>query len=200
MPHYDPQKHHRRSIRLKGWDYSNPGHYFVTIDLKNRKCLFGKVRDNKMILNEFGKICNECWLAIPDHFDNVKLDTYQIMPNHLHGIIVITKRMDDDGTNGNAVGATHASPLQNDSSPLQKNNDQHPPCGPKPGSLGAIIGSFRSAVSNRINKLRQTPGAKLWQRDYWEHIIRNETELHRIRRYIINNPLNWTDDDCYETE
>ena len=105
MTYYDSQKHHRRSIRLKGWDYSNPGHYFVTIDLKNRKCLFGKVIDNKMILNEFGKICNECWLAIPDHFENVKLDTYQIMPNHVHGIIVITKRMDGDNGRGDACVA-----------------------------------------------------------------------------------------------
>jgi REP element-mobilizing transposase RayT len=187
MTRYDPQKHHRRSIRLKGWDYRRPGWYFVTMVVQNRECLFGRVENKKMVLNDFGKICNECWLAIPDHFKNVQLDEYQIMPNHVHGIIVITKLGDNPGV----VGARHVSPLQQQS-------QQYPPRGPKPGSIGAIIGSFRSAVSNRINKIRRTPGAKLWQRNYYEHIIRDENELNRIRWYIKNNPLKWPGDNNCE--
>ncbi len=202
MPHYDPQKHHRRSIRLKGWDYRRPGYYFVTMVVHNRACLFGRIKNKKMILNDFGKICETCWLAIPDHFDNVTLDEYQIMPNHVHGIIVITKWIDGVDTVGgdvgatHSVGATHASPLRQQS---KQNPNNDVPRGPKPHSVGAVIGSFRSAVTNRINKYRRTPGAKLWQRNYWEHIIRDENELNRIRQYIKNNPLKWTDDDYFET-
>ena len=198
MTPYDPQKHHRRSIRLRGWDYRNPGWYFVTLVVQNRECLFGRVLNGKMVLNEYGKICNQCWLDIPEHFENVTLDEYQIMPNHMHGIIVIQP-------NGNDVGARHAVPLPH-AVPLQSEQPIREFGKPIPKSLSTIIGSFRSAVTNRINKYRQTPGAKLWQRNYgechafrhWEHIIRDENELNRIRRYIKNNPLKWTDDDYFE--
>jgi len=179
MPRYDPQKHHRRSIRLKGWDYRKPGWYYVTMVVQNRECLFGKVVHGEMVLNEYGKICDQCWLSITDHFDNVKLDKYQIMPNHLHGIIVIEPNENDDvGDVDDLVGSRHALTLH-------KRQNDHPirEFGkPLSHSLSTIIGSFRSAVSNQINKCRQTPGAKLWQRNYWEHIIRDENELTRIRQ------------------
>jgi putative transposase len=115
-------------------------------------------------------------LAIPDHFPHVLLDEFVVMPNHVHGIIVIMPT--------HAVGATHASPLQNDDTPTR-------PRGPQRQSVGSIVGSFKSAATKRINEQRGTPGAPVWQRDYFEHIIRNDESLNRIREYILNNPLQW---------
>ena len=100
---YDPEKHHRRSIRLKGYDYTRAGAYFVTICTKDGACLFGDVADGVMRLNQMGHIVRQCWLAIPDHFPHVLLDEFVVMPNHVHGILVIMPTHD--------VGATHASPL-----------------------------------------------------------------------------------------
>jgi REP element-mobilizing transposase RayT len=173
---YDPEKHHRRSIRLKGYDYTQAGAYFVTICTKDRACLFGHVADGVMRLNQMGHIVRQCWLAIPDHVPHVLLDEFVVMPNHVHGIIVIMPTHD--------VGATHASPRPNHDTPTR-------PRGPQRQSLGSIVGSFKSAVTKRINELRGTPGAPVWQRNYYEHIIRNDDDMARIRKYIVNNPLQW---------
>lgn len=167
---FDLQKLHRRSIRLKGYDYSQAGAYFVTLVTYQRDCLFGEIRDAKMALNDFGTIADECWRAIPDHFQLVELGAHVIMPNHVHGVIVIRE----------SVGARHASPLQ-------------PPRGPAPRSLGAIVGSFKSAVTKRIGRELNATG--IWQRNYYEHIIRNEKDLQRITDYIETNPLRWNEDD-----
>ena len=173
---FDPQKHHRRSIRLKGYDYSQEGAYYVTIVTYHRDYLFGEIVNEEMVLNEFGKIADECWRAIPDHFAFVELGAYVIMPNHVHGIIVIT---DDHG-----VGATQwVAPTTTITRPK----------GPKRGSLGAIIGSFKSAVSYRINKEHNATG--IWQRNYHEHIIRDEKELQNKANYINANPSLWDEDD-----
>jgi len=178
---FDPDKHHRRSIRLPGYDYSRRGAYFVTICAHDRQFLFGEVEDGAMRLNETGKIADECWRAIPVHFGNVELDAFVVMPNHIHGIIVIAD-----------VGATHASPLQR-ASPMTRN-------GPKRRSLAAIIGSYKSGVSKRINEICATDvGAThasplLWQRNYYEHIIRDEAERGRVREYIEMNPARWAED------
>ena len=225
MARYDPQKHHRRSIRLKGWDYRRPGLYFVTIDVQNHECLFGRVENQKMILNELGKIVNYQWQKLPTHFKHIELDEFIVMPNHLHGIIHIVRwpegahaevHNNDSVTDDGDVGAKHF-PNQSDNSQNSllhnrniingKNSDENAsplplvhrqPHGTMPGSLSAIIQNFESVSARKINRIRKTPGAKLWQRNYWEHIIRNDKGLNFIRRYIINNPLNWTDDDCYE--
>ncbi len=100
---YDPEKHHRRSIRLGGYDYSQPGAYFITLCTHNRQCLFGDVVNGKMVLNGYGKIVEHCWLEIPQHFEHVELDEYVVMPNHIHGIIIIKN-----------VGAIHELPLPNE--------------------------------------------------------------------------------------
>ena len=163
-------KFHRRSIRLKEYDYSQPGAYFITIATFQRDCLFGQITNEEMQLNEFGKIAGECWYAIPEHFVNVELAAYVIMPNHVHGIIVTR-----ENKLLSSVGARHASPL--------------PPRGVKPNSLGAIIGSFKSAVTKRIGQ------KNIWQRNYYEHIIRNEKEWDKIHRYIESNPVNWGSDN-----
>jgi len=167
---FEPQKRHRRSIRLHGYDYTQVGAYFVTVVTKNRACLFGEVVDGGVRLSSFGEITCACWRAIPEHFSNVMPDEFVVMPNHLHGIIFIN------------VGARHAVPLPGLSKRFGK---------PLAGSLPIIVGSFKAAVTKQINQLRLNTGAPVWQRNYYEHIVRSENELIRIREYIANNPLQW---------
>jgi REP element-mobilizing transposase RayT len=178
---FDPQKHHRRSIRLKEYDYAQPGGYFVTVVTYQRDLLFGEIVNEEMQLNKFGCIADECWRGIPGHFPNVELGAYVVMPNHVHGIIVINDRADENGLATNSspvVGARHASPL---------------PCGVKPHSLGAIVGSFKSAVTKRIG--RELSATGIWQRNYYEHVIRNDKDWDRIHRYIECNPSLWAEDE-----
>ena len=170
----NPDKHERRSIRLRDYDYSQAGAYFVTICTYNKVCLFGKVVDGEMQLNECGRVVEEEWVKTAEIRKNVELNEFIIMPNHIHGIIVI---------NESNVGATCRSPKGEGTSPLPK--------GPGSASLGAIISGFKSAATKRINELRDTPNTPLWQRNYYEHVIRNEDDLNEIREYIVNNPLKW---------
>ena len=178
-PKFDPQKHHRRSIRLQGYDYSQEGAYYVTIVTYHRDPLFGEIVNEEMVLNEFGKIADECWRAIPEHFPFVELGAHVVMPNHVHGIIVIHN--DQSPSN---VGATHASPLRIPNS--------HPR-GTPPRSLGAIVGSFESAATERIGRELNATG--IWQRNYYEHIIRDEKDLQNKTDYINANPSLWDEDD-----
>ncbi|MBX6362113.1 MAG: transposase [Acidobacterium ailaaui] len=187
---HDPNKHHRRSIRLQGYDYSSPGAYFITICTQNRESLFGDVVDGEMVWNEFATIAQRCWLEIPCHFLNVSLDEYVIMPNHVHGIIIIGEQ--NVGARHGAthtivgvryIGARHAVPLP---PPRIERFGK-----PTHGSIPTIVRSFKSAVAKRINEHRGTPGAPVWQRNYYEHIIGNDESLRRIRRYIAENPLRW---------
>jgi REP element-mobilizing transposase RayT len=176
---YNTNTHHRRSIRLRYRDYSIPGAYFITICIRNHKCLFGKIKDGKMILNDAGKIAEMCWREIPRHYPHAMVDAYIIMPNHVHGIIII----DTD------VGAIHELPLHNQI--IQNMKFRRNMLIPK------IIGRFKMNTAKQINTIRQTPAIPLWQRNYYEHIIRNETELNKTREYIHNNSLNWESDDYY---
>ncbi|MBC7263420.1 MAG: transposase [Chloroflexi bacterium] len=172
----NPAEHRRRSIRLRGYDYSQAGAYFVTICTQNRECLFGTIADGKMVLNPLGEIAAVCWNAIPVHFRDVELDEYVVMPNHIHGIIVILDRADyRRGT------ACRAPTMERFGRPLS-------------GSLATIVRSFKSAATKRINEWRCTPGAVVWQRNYYEHIIRNEREWDAIREYIYLNPTQWDQD------
>ena len=180
MP-YDPRIHHRRSIRLSGYDYSLPGGYFITLVSYQHEYLFGEIRNGQMHLNRIGEIVIQVWHEIPRHFSQACLDSATPMPNHLHAIILLAER-------GSGSEKTLAS-----SKP--ENPNLPPKMGTKPGSLGAIIQSFKSITTRKINQLNQTPGVKIWQRNYYEHIIRNENDLQRIREYIFNNPLNWETDE-----
>lgn len=175
-------QHHRRSIHLREYDYSQPGSYFITICTIDKEPIFGEIIEGEIVLNQNGKAVEECWLAIPDHFGNIELDKFVVMPNHIHGIIVIRP---DDNDKQNTVGAKHASPLR-----LYKIKIH----GPKSNSIGAIIASFKSAATKQINILRNIAGQSIWQRNYYEHIIRDEQELNKIRRYVINNPAKWSYD------
>ncbi len=172
MTPYSRRPHHRRrSIRLKGYDYAQPGAYFVTICTHGRAMLFGRVVDGEMALNAYGEIVREEWFRTAQVRPYMELfpDEFVIMPNHIHGIVWIVD-----------VGARRRR-----SPPPEKL------CRPVPGSLPTIVRAFKSAVTRRINALRGTPGAPVWQRNYYEHIIRTEPALDAIRRYIAANPLRW---------
>jgi putative transposase len=164
----DPDKHHRRSIRLKDYDYSQSGAYVVTICTHDKQFLFGQIVDGNMILNELGKIIHDEWVKTEQIRENVKIDEYIIMPNHLHGIIVIPCNRRD---------VLQYVPTNQFRSPS--------------GNIGSIIRGFKSASTKRINEMRETPKMPLWQSNYYEHVVRNDDDLNDIREYIINNPLKW---------
>jgi putative transposase len=162
--HYDPDKHHRRSIRLKGYDYTSSGAYFVTICAQGRECALGEVSDGKMMLNDWGEAVAETWLWLADQYAYVTLDSWIVTPNHLHGIVVMQ-------------------------------GGKEPPSKHKP--LGRLVGAFKTVSTRRINELRAHPGASFWQRNYWEHIIRNDEHLNGIRDYIHTNPARWAEDQLH---
>jgi REP element-mobilizing transposase RayT len=182
MTRYDPEKHHRRSIRLPGYDYASSGVYFVTICAHQKEQLFGAIAGDTVTLNPLGQIVDACWYAIPEHFPHAELDAFVVMPNHVHGILAIY----DTPTHG----AKHASPL-----PTLEFD--HRPHGMQRGSLSAIVASFKSAATRRINSLCETPGVRVWQRNYYEHIIRNDAAWNKLRQYIMSNPARWRDDEYY---
>ncbi len=158
-------KYRIESIRLKEWDYSTPWWYYVTISTKNHICWFGDVINSIMKLNESGVAAEMCWLKIPEHYATVELDYFRIMPNHVHGIIILNESQ--------AVETGHA--------PSPQRHKKH--------SLSNVVGSFKSAVSKNLHKI----GIKGfgWQSRFYERIIRNEAELYKIRKYIEENPLRW---------
>jgi len=173
MP-YDPDRHHRRSVRLKGYDYTQAGAYFVTLCTWQRECLFGEIVGGEMQLNDYGRVLEEEWLHTAVVRPNVDLDAFVIMPNHMHGIIVIC---DDPVEATRRVAPTGAIPRI------------------VAGSLGAMIGQIKSITTKRINTLRHTPGQAMWQRNYHDHIIRSEMALNNIRQYIAHNPMRWAEDE-----
>ncbi len=172
---YNPDIHHRRSIRLKDYDYSNAGAYFVTICTQNRECLFGEIRNGVMELNQYGCIVKNCWNDLINHYFFAELDTHTIMPNHMHGIINIT---DTVGVVGAGFKPAPTEPTA-------------PALTGKRHGLSEIVRALKTFSSRRINKLRNRPGVPVWQRNYYERIIRNEKGMNKIKEYIINNPLQW---------
>ncbi len=169
---HDSDNHHRRSLRLQGYDYTQEGAYFVTVCLRDRACLFGDISDGKMILNDAGLIAEKHWHDIPAHFPHIELDEFVIMPNHIHGIILINCR----GT------ACRAPTTEQFGKPVA-------------GSLPTIIRSFKSAVTKRFNSSYNGSGYRIWQRNYYEHIIRDDASLNLIRQYIMENPSRWAEDE-----
>ena len=170
----------RRSLRLGGFDYARPGTYFVTVRARDGSpTAFGRASANGVQLNAAGRIAEACWLRIPEHFPGVQLDAFVIMPDHVHGILRIRR-----GQDTRSVGAQHAAPLHFPVRPTIASRAHV-----VPASLGAIVRSFKSAVSKRVNEMRGAPGAPVWQRNYFDRIIRDKHELHRARCYIRANPL-----------
>ncbi|GJD20736.1 hypothetical protein RIVM261_056920 [Rivularia sp. IAM M-261] len=163
MP-YNPRIHHRRSIRLKGYDYTQPGKYFVTINVAKREHLLGHIENGEMYLNLYGEAVKTNWHNLPKIYPHVELDAFVIMPNHIHAIIVL--------------------------------KEQTIPKATRQG-LPEIVRGLKTFSATRINQLRKVKGVSVWQRGYYEHIIRNEVALTNIRRYIVNNPVMWRTDDLH---
>lgn len=164
-------KYRIESTRLRGWDYRNPGYYFVTICTKNRELRFGRIMNSEMHFSPIGEIAAQCWREIPDHQTGIELDEFVIMPNHVHGIVIIC----------NPVGMLHATSLPGKSIMSE--------ISPKAGSLGVIICSYKSAVTRSAGLAGFREFA--WQSRYYDHIIRDENSFHRIRQYIVTNPAKW---------
>ncbi|HEY9614772.1 transposase [Allocoleopsis sp.] len=223
---YNPEKHHRRSIRLQGYDYTQEGAYYFTICCHQRRCLLGEIKAGVMHLNLVGATVKSVWENLPRHFPLIALDTFVVMPNHVHGIIVITDALNNcnpdfnSNPNLNCRGeafvpgcnntspeslSTNASPfpgcnntppesLSTNASPFPESNDILPPRGTQSGSIGAILQNFKSVATRRVNRITRNSGT-LWQRNYHEEIIRNEKAYENIRRYILENPLSWDEDE-----
>ena len=173
--------HHRHSIRLRGYDYAQSGNYFVTLCTHQRECLFGEIADDVVRLNPLGQAVQACWQALPRHFLTVELDACVIMPNHVHMVI----RIFGVPRPGNASPVNLGLSVSvGDALPLRP--------GATPGSLAAVVGNLKSVSSRQVNHLRGTPGAPVWQRNYYEHIIRNERELNAVREYVEHNPMQWS--------
>ena len=185
VQHYNPQIHHRRSIRLKSYDYNQAGAYFVTICVQNRECLLGTITNQRLQLNEYGKITDQVWNYLPHHFGNLEIDAAVIMPNHFHGII--------------CTGLTSKPPnFPNPPNPCRGLVSKPPnPFFEQKTQLGKIIAYFKYQTTKLINQKRDSSGSRFWQRNYYEHIIRNEKTLNILRQYIIDNPLRWENDQLH---
>lgn len=170
----------RRSIRLRGYDYRTAGVYFVTMCTFQNVCSFGHIRDCQMRKNDLGKIVCEEWLNIARSRKNVQLDQFVLMPNHLHGLIIITDRS-----------------LERSHERIQPARKDRSSTTIKAGSLGAIIGQFKASVTRRARLANIVGSERIWQRNYFEHIVRNEESMNEIRRYIEENPARWHIDDLY---
>ena len=164
MP-YDPEHHARRSIRLRGYDYAQCGTYFITMCIQHRECLLGAVVDGVMELNKAGETVQSVWEALPKRFTSILLDEFVVMPNHVHGILVIVPA---NQKSQSEKGAASGAP-----------------------TVGKILRAFKSISAIRVNSLLSRSGQPLWQRNYYEHIIRNERTLERAREYIAMNPRRW---------
>ena len=163
----------RRSVRLRGYDYSQAGAYYVTVVTHRRRTLFGDVVDGEMRLNDAGRLIVDGWEWLASRHQYVELDAYVVMPNHLHGVIVIA------GEGGSRTAPTGEDVSQR-AGPAEKR---------KP--LGRLVAAFKTVTTRRVNLARGTPGRMLWQRNYYEHVIRSDEEWNRVREYIANNPMRW---------
>jgi REP element-mobilizing transposase RayT len=174
---FNPEKHRRQSIRLKGYDYRSPGYYFITICCYKKECFLGNIINNKMILNDWGRIVEKTWHDLPNHNPNVSLDAFIIMPNHIHGII----RLVGAGSKP-ALNMYDGSRADLESAPTKNH------------SLSEIVRQLKTFSTRRINEKINCVGTKIWQRNYFDHIIRDIKELKLTRQYIKINPHHWDRD------
>lgn len=182
-------KYRVESARLKNWDYSSEGYYFITICIHNREQILGDIISDKMVLSDIGKIVEKEWLKSFEIRRELFCDTYCIMPNHIHGIVVINN---DDNKPVETHG--HAIPVQTHGrASLQTDKLQR-----MPKSISSFVAGFKSSATKLTNEYRGTQGNPLWQTRFHDHVIRNEKELERIREYILNNQLNWIKDCFFE--
>ena len=162
-------KYRVETTRLQNWNYASDGRYFITICTNGREHIFGVVEQGIMQLNQYGRIAEQCWFDLPNHYSNLILDAFIVMPNHLHGIMIINNTAVETGLK-----------------PVSTASNGH--------GIFEFVRALKTFSSRRMNELDNTPGKSRWQSRFHDHIIRNEQELHRIRRYILNNPSQWEKD------
>jgi putative transposase len=194
---FNPDIHHRRFIRLKEYDYSGQGAYFITLCTHHRECLFGAVTDGAMIMNDAGQMIDQWWREMLNKYPMINIDAYTVMPNHFHGIIAIV---------GAAAPCSHRDESHNTTVGAALRGR---PKAAEPGqphrvapTLGNMIDWFKTMTTNEyirgVKRYRWSPfPGRFWQRNYYEHIIRNEQDLTAVREYIVNNPAGWDKDDYH---
>jgi len=183
------KKYHRRSIRLPEYDYGQEGAYYVTICAQDRKCIFGQIKNGRMQLNEWGSMVHSFWERLPEHYCGLVLDSFVIMPNHVHFIIIIANDVVPRGR------GEVTSPLGDGDNNLVMGEVTSPLRDSAKHTLGQVLAFYKYQTTKAINLANSTPGRKIWQRNYFEHIIRNERSYNEIRKYIIENPRYWAADD-----
>jgi REP element-mobilizing transposase RayT len=176
---YNSDRHHRRSQRLPGWNYATGGLYFLTICTQHRECLFGEIVDGQMVMSAFGQIVAAEWERSQQIRQEIEFDAWVLMPNHLHAIVCITELPD-------SAELLTADPNENCDRPMMR-----------PKSISSLIAGFKAITTARINTMRQSPGVKVWQRNYYDSVIRNERGRDRLRDYIENNPRQWEIDQLH---
>jgi putative transposase len=203
----------RKSIRIKGYDYSQNGAYFVTICTHNKQCLFGQVESGKMVLNKLGLLVEGVWRDISKHYESVLIDEFVVMPNHVHGVICLQDgwaqlgvinhaptQVAHDANVGARLGVINHAPTQNDANvgaqfiaPEINPAAQFiaPTTNLTSPTLGEVVRAFKARASQASKTIRAVDSKILWQRNYYEHIVRGEPDLHAIREYINNNPKQW---------
>jgi putative transposase len=183
---YDPKKHHRRSIRLRGHNYSGGGAYFVTICVQDKQCMLGRLVDSRMILSECGQVVQHVWDMLPQRFPTLVLDAFQLMPNHLHAILVIP----GTGLEPSLAVATGAAVIKLGPQAVGTESRSRTPS----PSMGEVVGAFKSISTIAVHRLEARPGRRLLQENFFEHIIRSVDELEKVRDYIQQNPARWQED------
>ena len=179
------------TTRLKNWNYASDGWYFITICTKGRENIFGIIEHGTMILNQYGRIAEQCWFDLPNHYFNLILDAFVIMPNHLHGIMIIDNTR-ETVLSVNGVGVeTGLKPVSTDTQP---NMNKQPQSSTNPHGIFEFVRALKTFSSRRMNELDNTAGKSRWQLRFHDHIIRDKEELHRIQQYIFNNPSTWEKD------
>ncbi len=182
-----PKERQRRSLRLKGYDYSRAAAYFVTVCAHEKECLFGGIESGVMRLNEYGEIVASEWMKSAEVRSEIVCGEFVVMPNHLHGIVHI-------------VGAYGNTPMSRDEKKMANSKDRaycHTPLRSPSRNIGAMVRGFKGAAGRRINEIRNTPGAPVWERNYYEHVIRDDADYNRIAEYVTNNPLRWMEDTLH---
>ena len=182
---------------MKEYDYSQAGAYFVTVCAWKKENIFGEIKSCEMLLNEYGEIVMKCWDDLSNYYPNAQLDEFSVMSNHIHGIVSLSN-----------VGAQFIAPVRKttvekqgvmkkglmNQVPTENNRSKQGAINHAP-TVGEIVRAFKARCTHAINKIRNTPGVPVWQRDYYEHIIRDDRELHTIRQYIRYNPSKWDEDE-----
>ena len=193
-----PNIHHRHSIRLKGFDYAQAGAYYVTICSHDRQCLFGDIIDGEMQINQFGEIVGKAWTDLPNHYPHLELDRFVVMPNHVHGVVVfVGAGLKPAPTN---AGLKPGGNICDDAKIVGAGFKPAPTPAPamdKRHGLPEIVRAFKTFSARHINENRNSPGVTVWQRNYYEHIIRDDDDYNRIAEYIDTNPQKWIDDKLH---